>query len=62
MPVRFKDRRPGDPPRLVARPEKARAVLGWSARYSSLDEIVETAWNWHQGKVCRALAARYHAD
>jgi UDP-glucose 4-epimerase len=58
IPIRFKDRRPGDPPRLVANPEKARAVLGWRARHSSLDEIVETAWNWHQGTVCSALAAR----
>ena len=58
IPIRFKDRRPGDPPRLVANPEKARTVLGWRARHSSLAEIVETAWNWHQGTVCRALAAR----
>jgi UDP-glucose-4-epimerase GalE len=61
IPIRCKDRRPGDPPRLVANPEKVRAVLGWRARHSSLNEIVETAWNWHQGTVCRALAARCHA-
>jgi len=39
-------RRPGDPPELVANPEKARAVLGWEAQHSSLEEIVETAWRW----------------
>ena len=58
IPIHFEDRRPGDPPRLVANPEKARTLLGWRTRHSSLDEIVETAWNWHQAANRRALAAR----
>ena len=41
-------RRPGDPPALVAAVERARAVLGWQARQSSLDEIIQSAWRWHQ--------------
>lgn len=40
-------RRYGDPAVLVASCEKARAVLGWVPKHSSLDEIVRTAWNWH---------------
>jgi UDP-glucose 4-epimerase len=37
-------RRAGDPPSLVASPQRARAVLGWSARRTSLEEIVRDAW------------------
>lgn len=44
----FKPRRAGDPPTLVADPSKAMSMLGWSALHSSLSEIVQTAWNWHQ--------------
>jgi UDP-glucose 4-epimerase len=38
--------RPGDPARLVARPDRAAAVLGWRAEHSSLEEIVASAWAW----------------
>ncbi|MFP4027208.1 MAG: UDP-glucose 4-epimerase GalE [Candidatus Brocadiia bacterium] len=41
------ERRPGDPPALVSSPEKARTELGWEPEYAELDEIVETAWQWH---------------
>lgn len=40
-------RRAGDPPVLVAAAGKSLEVLGWKARHSSLAEIVETAWRWH---------------
>lgn len=43
-------RRPGDPPILVAAADKARETLGWKPVHSSLEEIVSTAWKWHQGK------------
>jgi UDP-glucose-4-epimerase GalE len=39
-------RRPGDPPRLVAAADKAQQVLGWRPRYSDLDTIIATAWQW----------------
>jgi UDP-glucose 4-epimerase len=42
------DRRPGDPAVLIASNEKARRLLGWKPRYSQLDEIIQTAWNWHK--------------
>ena len=58
IPIRFQDRRPGDPPRLVADPGKARTLLDWRTGHSSLDEIVESAWNWHRSANRRALAAR----
>jgi UDP-glucose 4-epimerase len=39
-------RRPGDPAVLVASPEKIVKELGWSAHHSSIQEIVQTAWEW----------------
>jgi UDP-glucose 4-epimerase len=38
-----RDRRPGDPPVLVASGERARAELGWKPRHD-LDRIVADAW------------------
>lgn len=43
-------RRRGDPPVLVASSEKIKSALGWEPRLSSLDEIVRTAWAWHQAR------------
>src|SRR6266849_2638772 len=40
-------RRPGDPPVLVADSGKIRRELGWTPKYTSLEEIVQTAWSWH---------------
>jgi UDP-glucose 4-epimerase len=51
VPVETVPRRPGDPPELVADPRKAQAALRWHARHSSLEEIVESAWNWHRAHV-----------
>jgi len=47
VPVREVQRRAGDPPELIADPDKAKDLLGWQPRYSSLESIVQTAWNWH---------------
>jgi UDP-glucose-4-epimerase GalE len=44
--ARESERRPGDPPELVAAVGRAKKVLGWSATESDLDHIVQTAWNW----------------
>jgi len=41
-------RPPGDPAVLVASSEKAIRELGWRPRYAKLDDIVRTAWVWHQ--------------
>ncbi len=46
--VREAPRRPGDPAVLVASSEKARRELGWEPRFTALDEIVRTAWEWHR--------------
>ncbi|QDE39351.1 UDP-glucose 4-epimerase GalE [Luteibacter pinisoli] len=39
-------RRQGDIPKLIARSDKLRAVLGWEPRYDDLDFIVRTALSW----------------
>jgi UDP-glucose 4-epimerase len=41
-------RRAGDPPVLVASNEKAREVLGWTPRRSTLDEMIGSAWTWRR--------------
>lgn len=40
-------RRPGDPVALVADASKAREMLGWKPQFPSIEQIVQTAWNWH---------------
>jgi UDP-glucose 4-epimerase len=42
------DRRPGDPAVLVAGSAKIKAELGWTPRFAELDQIVASAWEWHQ--------------
>lgn len=41
-------RRPGDPAVLVASSEKIAAELGWVPDYPNLDDIIGSAWAWHQ--------------
>ena len=48
IPAVEKARRPGDPPRLVASAARAHQELGWKPRFPRLEQIVSTAWNWHQ--------------
>ena len=48
VPVAYGPRRAGDPATLVSAAAKAREALGWQPRITSLDEIVATAWSWHQ--------------
>lgn len=48
IPVELKPRRPGDPAQLVASSDRARLQLGWQPKYADLDDIVRSAWEWHQ--------------
>ncbi|MBN8480940.1 MAG: UDP-glucose 4-epimerase GalE [Xanthomonadales bacterium] len=41
-------RRAGDPPGLIARSERLRALLGWKPRHDDLDFIVRTALAWER--------------
>ncbi len=45
--VRHGPRRRGDPPVLVASPERAFHELGWRPRFPDLRAIVESAWRWY---------------
>lgn len=44
--VRYGPRRAGDPPVLVADARQATKRLGWRPRYTSLTQIIGTAWEW----------------
>jgi UDP-glucose-4-epimerase GalE len=46
IPVEYGPRRPGDPAVLFADAGKIQRELGWSARYTDIDQIIATAWNW----------------
>jgi UDP-glucose 4-epimerase len=48
IPVELCPRRPGDPAFLIASSEKAIAELGWKPNYPQIDDIIRTAWLWHQ--------------
>jgi UDP-glucose 4-epimerase len=41
-------RRPGDPAVLIASSETIRRELGWQPRYTELEDIIRSAWEWHQ--------------
>lgn len=49
-PIAFEEheRRPGDPAILVASSEKIKAELGWQPKFAELDQIIASAWKWHQ--------------
>jgi len=53
IPVEDCPRRPGDPAVLIASSEKIGKELGWKPAYTSLDDIVESAWKWHQVRYAR---------
>jgi UDP-glucose 4-epimerase len=46
VPTRVAGRRPGDPPVLVASSHLIRRETNWSPRYSGMEEIVSTAFEW----------------
>jgi UDP-glucose 4-epimerase len=46
--VKTEGRREGDPDILIADAAKAREILKWEPKYPDLEDIVETAWNWHK--------------
>jgi UDP-glucose 4-epimerase len=48
VPFEYAARRPGDPVELIASSDLARQKLGWRPKYTRLEEIVASAWEWHQ--------------
>ena len=53
IPTQLHPRRAGDPAVLVASSDKAIRELGWKPRYAQLDEILRTAWTWHQKRYAK---------
>ena len=48
IPHRIVERRPGDPPVLVADASLARRMLDWTPKYVGIEPIVASAWQWHE--------------
>jgi UDP-glucose 4-epimerase len=46
IPLRVSGRREGDPAVLSATPKRIMHDLGWNPQHSSLQEIIESAWQW----------------
>ncbi len=47
VPYVIDPRRPGDPDEVYANAEKAKTVLGWTAKYG-IDEMCEVTWRWQK--------------
>ena len=58
IPTRVAGRRLGDPAVLVASSERIRSELGWQPEFQDLRVIIESAWNWMQGRSKTNVAAR----
>jgi UDP-glucose-4-epimerase GalE len=56
IPAVAAPRRPGDPAVLVADSSRAREALGWRPRHEALEEMVASAWRWHQSGMRRVAA------
>ena len=50
IPVVESPRRPGDSARLVASPNKIMTELGWQPTRTNMQDILSSAWEWHQSK------------
>ncbi|MGY3766207.1 UDP-glucose 4-epimerase GalE [Vagococcus vulneris] len=48
IPVIMGERRAGDPARLIASSDKIKDMLGWNPVNTVIDQIMETAWVWHE--------------
>ena len=48
IPAVMAERRAGDPAILIADSTRIREQLGWQPRFEKIDDIIDTAWTWHQ--------------
>jgi len=51
IPVVETSRRSGDPAVLVASCDTIKRVLGWTPRFSGIENIVRSAWQWHSSRL-----------
>lgn len=50
IPLEESPRREGDAPRLVAASERVQRELGWQPQITALEDIIASAWEWHQAR------------
>jgi UDP-arabinose 4-epimerase len=55
IPTREVPRRAGDPAELVADARKAHQILQWTPTSSSLEQVVQTAFQWHKKSLDQPL-------
>ena len=48
VPYEIGPRRKGDMPVVIASSERAQEELDWRPRYADLDDIIQSAWEWHR--------------
>lgn len=48
IPAIIKNRRVGDPAKLVASSQKAKKELKWEPKFTKIEEIIASAWKWHK--------------
>ena len=53
IPVVEEPRRPGDPAVLIASSAKIAKELGWKPEHTDIEDIVRSAWEWHQQRYQR---------
>ena len=55
FPIVLRERRPGDPARLIADSSRIQAELGWKPRFDDLEVIVRSALDWEEALARRQL-------
>lgn len=51
VPYAIKQRRAGDIANCYCNPAKAKAELGWEAKFG-IEEMVRDSWNWQKNNPC----------
>lgn len=51
IPYEVDERRAGDPPKLIADSRKAQKELDWVPKFTQLEDIIQTAWDFHKSQV-----------
>lgn len=47
VPYEIGPRRDGDPPVLVANSDRLQSTLGWAPKYTQIEDVVKTAWEFY---------------
>ncbi|MCY4051637.1 MAG: UDP-glucose 4-epimerase GalE [Gammaproteobacteria bacterium] len=58
FPVKIEARRPGDPPQLIANPDKIQKLLKWVPKHNNLEQICQSALDW-ESKLLTGIPKRF---